>query len=129
MKKTIAIVAIVGGCATGANMDAGLATLVGQDLNFAMSKLGLPSGQMPIQGNTVYVWGSSQNVSIPTTQTVNHRGTIGLTNYSGTSTYQSSNNVNYNCTIRLVVSPQNQVVGYDWAGNIGGCYKWAQRLG
>ncbi len=125
-----AIVAVaLSGCSTFDTLDTGLAGLVGQPLDVAISRLGYPDGSMNVADTTVYVWGHDTSVTMPQYGSQTTSGYVGNTPFSSTTYGQTgTSTVNYECTIRLGVNQQNVIVRYDWEGNLGGCMRYAGRF-
>lgn len=75
--------------------------MVGQPISVVTAKLGFPSDQRTIAGKKVYVWSTSNFVE-------------------GT---------NYKCEIRVIVDEHDMIIHWDSDGNLGGCERFASRLG
>ena len=95
----IAIACIaVAGC-VGDTIKKGMSPLVGQPLDAAIAKLGVPTSESTVANRKVYVW-STRNL------------------VEGTE---------YRCQIRVVMN--GDVIGtFDWEGNNGGCQRYASML-
>lgn len=78
-----------------------LPAYVGQPINALIAKLGFPTRQDTIAGQTVYVWTTGGMVE-------------------GTS---------FGCTIRAIVDTQNVITRWDFQGNERGCANYASMLG
>lgn len=124
----IAAAAIVGGCTTFEDMDAGLNDFKGQHYNAAFAKLGFPDSEKNIAGYTVYVWGSqsSGSYTIPTTSTATSyvNGQTIYTQIQGTRTVD----YDYNCKIEVIVDASGIIVASKFDGNIGGCERYGRIL-
>jgi hypothetical protein len=109
-------------------MTKGLSALEGQNISAAVNKLGYPQNQETIMGNTVFTWGSSQDVSLPVTTYSTTTGYVGGTSYSGTTANTSYENDNFNCTIQIAVDSGGDIIHTQWSGNIGGCMHYSREL-
>lgn len=131
LKHLVVIAAVplaVSACATFGQLDDGLSALVGQNEEVAFQVLGYPSGQQQFGDTTVYVWGNSSSGAFIMPTTTNTYGNVGLTPFSG-STYGSTVvPVSYQCTVKVMVSQQKVIKGYDYNGNLGGCSPYIKRV-
>jgi hypothetical protein len=90
--------AALAGCA-GQTIKQGMTGLVGQPLSAAVAKLGAPTEERTVADLKVFIW--STNTVIEGTQS--------------------------NCTIRVIM--KGDVIGsFDWEGNEGRCFRYAQQL-
>lgn len=130
MKRIAALfLALLGlsGCVSQ-NMNNGLQSLVGQDIHAAVARLGYPSAQREMLGDTIYVWGTSQSGVLPMTETNFTTGNVGMTPFSGSTTSTTFVPVNYNCTIQLATDKDGTIKSWQWSGNMGGCMRYANAL-
>ncbi len=74
---------------------------MGQPIDALIAKLGFPTKQDTIAGETVYIWSTGQFIE-------------------GTS---------YGCTIRAIVNAQSVIDHWDYIGNEGQCMRYAALLG
>jgi hypothetical protein len=129
--KNIAIVALaalgLGGC-VAQNMNAGLNNLMGQNIHAAVDRIGYPNDQRQILGDTVYVWGTSQNTVIPMSTMNTTTGMVGGVPVYGTTTSTNFVPVNFNCTIQIATTPDGTIKNWRWSGNMGGCSSYANAL-
>jgi len=107
-------------------IDAGLNAIQGQNIQYAIDRLGYPAGKREILDKTVYVWGTSHDVtSITPVTTYSNGSAFGSYGtsaiYSGTSTAYIPTTTNYNCTIEMITNKSNIIVSAQWKGNLGGC--------
>ena len=121
------VAAVLSGC-VAENMNKGLQGLVGEDIHIAVARLGYPSTQRQMLGDTIYVWGSSQNAVMPLTTSNYTTGMVGGTPVYGTTTNTTLVPVNYNCTIQLAVDSSGIIKSWQWNGNMGGCAQYANSL-
>ena len=101
MKRIVALLLAVislSGC-VGQHMDEGLSNLVGQNISVAVARLGYPDSKREMMGDTIYVWGRSQNSVMPMSNTSTTTGMVGGAPVYGTTTSTSYVPVNYNCSI------------------------------
>ena len=115
-------------CATFGNMEKGLNQLMSQPFEAAIDTLGYPKGQMQIGEHTVYAWGRSFEMSMPTTSTSNTTGYVGYKPFNATTNTTSWQTAEYSCDIRVVVGPDNIIKNWEFDGNIGGCEAYPKRL-
>lgn len=122
---------LLAGCAAG-NLNKGLPYLVGKPLDHAIELFGLPDSTLEVGENTVYVWGTSSNFSLPVTSTNSSftTGSVGSTPVYGTTTSTSTSYVpvSYNCTIKLSVDSSNLITYWSWEGNEGGCSRYGSKV-
>ncbi|MFI4976194.1 MAG: hypothetical protein ACHP84_16775 [Caulobacterales bacterium] len=126
----IAAAAALAGCATTADLDAGLSSLVGQPVKVAMDRLGPPTGQSEQDGEKVYFWASNQDVSFTTPAgTENTYGAAGAMPELTKQPETVSPPVNFRCEIMITVGGDEKIKSYHWSGNLDGCSSYAARLG
>ena len=130
MKRIIAALIFLGGLGgcVSQNMNAGLQSLVGQNIRAAIDRIGYPDGQQVILGDKVYVWGVSQNAVMPMTNTNFTSGSVGGVPVYGTTTSTNYVPVNYNCKIQIATDANDIIKRYQWSGNMGGCARYANAL-
>jgi hypothetical protein len=130
LMRTLALAAALtlGACTTFSDIETGLDSYVGQPVQNVFSALGYPNGQQSIAGQNVYIWGNAFSMTMPQTNTSTTTGSVGGVPYQGTTTYNTYNTYNYECTIRVIASPNNIVQSWDYQGDIGGCSEYASRL-
>ncbi|MEQ3745797.1 MAG: hypothetical protein ABNH53_06110 [Henriciella sp.] len=134
IKKTIYGAAIAASflglqaCTTFSDLEAGLSDLTGQPQTVAFDRLGYPDNQMEVGEDKVYFWGYSNSFSLTTPTTQTTTGYVGGTPFSANTTGYQTNNYNYNCSIKLIVGPDEIVKRWEYQGNIGGCSQYVKRL-
>jgi hypothetical protein len=125
------LMVLLSGCAIS-TLKEGLPLLVGQTLDDAVDIFGLPDSSMQMGDRTIYVWGSSQSFSMPVTtlNTSTTTGSVGSAPAYGTTTSTSTSYVpvNYTCSIKLSVNTENRITHWDFKGNEGGCYSYANKI-
>lgn len=117
------------GCNTFKDMDAGINSLVGQNIDVAFQRLGYPNQEGQLAGKTVYVWGVSRqsNMTLFTPRTTT--GYVGATPFSYTTNTITNVPIREECTLRVFVDPATKLITYsDWEGNIAGCQRYAGRI-
>ena len=122
------VCALLSGCATFGQVDAGLKGLRGKNIQTAFDVLGYPSGKQEFGNDTVYYWSveESSTMLLPTTSTTS--GRVGDTSFSGTTTSNQLVPINNSCLIKLVAGKNGVIKNYEWTGNIGGLGRYANRL-
>jgi hypothetical protein len=131
MKKTIcsfAALALLAGCATFGQLEAGLNSLVGRTEKEAFNALGYPNSKQEFGGDTVYVWGRSNSGTIFIPQTATTTGYVGNRPVYGSTTYNQPMTVNHNCTVKVITGSSGTIKSWDYEGNLGGCRPYIQRL-
>lgn len=111
----IALAAIVSlaGCISGP-MQKGTDSLLGHNIQFAIDKLGFPSGQREIAGGTVYVWAANRG-SVATVMPTGNGGGFGMA-------------AQYYCIIQLGTDSNGTITRTQWEGNLAGCAHYANAL-
>jgi hypothetical protein len=116
------------GCATFSSLETGLDSLVGQPFSAATAKLGYPSNQMKIGEETVYGWGRAFDMSVPTYRTGQTSGYVGTKPFNATTGYAGSTQVSFQCSLKIVVGPDQIIRKWSYDGNAGGCEGYAGAL-
>jgi hypothetical protein len=125
----LACVLALGGCTTFSNMENGLNALMGQPIQNAFDHLGYPSGQMQVGQDTVYGWGRSFVMSMPTSSTAQTTGYVGSTPYSANTNVTTWAPAQYSCDIKIIAGPDGRIKDWQFDGNMGGCEAYAKPLG
>lgn len=115
-------------CNTFSNLDTGLSALKGQPIQSAFYQLGYPDGQMQIADDYVYVWGNSQNFSMPVGSVQTTNGFVAGKSFTATTYGTDYQNVSYQCSVKIIAGSDSIIKSYDWRGNAGGCSPFAKRL-
>lgn len=119
--STVTLFLFMVACSTFSNIDEGVSSLRGQNINSLISIIGLPSAEQNIAGRKIYVWDTSQTVSTTTA--------VPTYNPSGFSTYAYvPSSAQYVCTIKVVVDENDIIQSHELEGNIGGCERWSRRI-
>lgn len=116
------------GCLSFNAFDEGLAGFKGRPVSEAFDALGYPDGQQQFGEETVYTWGSSYTGVAFSPSTTTTSGAIGSTPFRATTTGTAAVPVSYECTIKMIVGPDQVVRKYQWEGNRGGCESYMRRL-
>jgi hypothetical protein len=130
LKKLIAVTffaIVTAGCATFGQLENGLNALVGRSDSEVFNVLGYPNGKQEFGADTVYVWGNSRNTTMFLPQTQTTTGYVGTTPVYGTTTTTQAIPMNFNCTIKVIVS-SGLVKTWEYDGNLGGCEPYINRL-
>lgn len=130
MKKALLAVAILcglSGC-VAQNLNKGLSALIGQNIRVAVAQLGYPDSQRTMMGDTIYVWNSSHNVSLPIVNTSTTTGMVGGVPVYGTTTSMGEMNGTFECTVQLATDADGTIKNYKWSGNMGGCQQYANAV-
>lgn len=94
-----------------------LESLVDENINFAISKLGIPDGERNIAGYHIYRWGFSQNYNDVVTTYSPTSGVIGTTTFTA-GTYNTVPVMrNSNCYVELSFGENGIINGHYWSGN------------
>ncbi len=119
------VVALLCGCATQ-QLNTGLQTLVGQNIQTAISHLGYPDGQRIVMGDTIYVWSTNRNVVMPLNTTSTTTGAVGGTPYYGTTSSMQMVPMAFQCTVQIATTSDGTIKSFQWEGNQGGCQRYAR---
>ena len=117
------ILLLTAGCATN-RFDERLTGLLGYNIEVAVSRLGHPDGQRTVMGDTIYIWSSSPDTSLPLTTTATTTGMVGNTPVYGTTTATNRVPANFNCTIQIATNSAGSIKSYQWSGNESGCRRY-----
>ncbi|MFH1363320.1 MAG: lipoprotein [Candidatus Omnitrophota bacterium] len=131
MKKLVyllVLVVLVSGCATTANYEAKLNTWVGYNESSLIASWGAPQNAYQMaDGKRVIEYIQSANVPIggytyTKPQTTYHRGMVGGSLYSGTSTqYVTEQTPTYNmqlwCKTSFIIDTNGRIESWRWEGN------------
>lgn len=116
------------GCATFGQMDDGLNSLIGKDKSIAFQALGYPSQEQNFDSTKVYTWtNSTTGVALYSTPQTTY-GTIGTTQFYGTTTQTNAIPVEYSCKIQIATNAKGIIENYNYDGNMGGCEGYIRRL-
>lgn len=118
------VVLALGGCAQK-QLEAGLTSRVGTNVNSLFNTIGMPQQEKTIAGQKVYVWANQQTntMFMPTTTTT---GYVGMTPY--TATNYTPMQMNASCVIEVAVDDSNRITRWQFNGNEAGCGPYASRL-
>jgi len=122
----LALAVGLAGCASD-QMDKRLGFLAGQNIQFAVARLGDPDSKRTELGDTIYVWKSNQNVSLPT-GAYGAYGSVGGAPPYGTAGGPHYVPNNRSCIIQLATGADGVIKSWQWSGNMGGCARYAHRL-
>ena len=105
-----------------------LPLLNGLNISVAVDRLGYPTGQREILGDTIYVWETRQQVELPALTSSTTTGAVGNTPYYGIDTAITPVSGEFVCTIQLAVTPEGLIKRWQYNGNNGGCATYANAL-
>ena len=118
--------------ATFTDLQNGLDRYQGLSLNSLIDRIGFPTTQQNIAGRKLYIWDTSNTVtmSMPTTSSTSGTVSSGTSSgtYSGSSTIWVPTTYNFNCRITIEVDNQDNIISNYWEGNRGGCERYSKAL-
>jgi hypothetical protein len=131
VKRLIFVVLLIVPLAScvSSRLNDGLQSLVGKNIQAAVARLGYPDGQRTMLGDTIYIWHTSQNVSLPVTTTSTTTGTVGTAPIYGSTTNTQWVPENFNCIVQIATDRNGTIKSYQWSGNMGGCERYASAFG
>jgi hypothetical protein len=116
MRRIVVIVLVTFGL-TGCvpqRMNDGMQSLVGQNIQAAVAKLGYPDTQRTMLGDTIYIWStSSQGGALAVAMSPTMSAVVPL---------------NFNCTIQIATTSDGTIKQAQWSGNADGCRGYASAL-
>jgi hypothetical protein len=101
------------------NIENGLKSLTGKDIRTAFTVLGYPNGKQQFGSDSVYIWATSRSGTIYTPGTATHSGMIGITAYSGVTSYGQNVPYHWTCQIRIITDSEDRIISWDYEGNAG----------
>lgn len=116
------------GCATFSDLENGLQTLVGKPFTTAVDVMGYPDGKMPIDSQTVYVWGNRSVGAYSMPQTAYTSGYVGNQYYTAQTQYNQTVYYDHQCEIKLVCDSSDTIITWQYRGNIAGCNQYISNL-
>lgn len=126
----LATALLCAGCVSFSGIDAGVHSLLGQNVDQVVDRIGYPTEQREFEGRKLYVWSNSQNYTMYLPQTSQTTGSVygagGYANYNSTTTYNAPMPLHYECTVILEVGADHIVQREQWHGNLGGCARYAK---
>src|ERR1035438_21011 len=111
MKRIIGLLAVafgLTGCASD-ELNKGLGFMAGQNIEFAVSRLGHPDNKREMLGDTIYIWSTSQNADLVTTTTSTTMGSVGTVPGYGTTMGMAFVPANSKCTIQFAVETDGTI--------------------
>lgn len=116
--RYLALVALLAGCSSVSVLDQELPKLLGQPVDVAVARFGLPTSEHVIMGQRVYVWSNSeQNVTLAPVVTFGRP----MTTLAPVATVGT-------CQVRLAVDAAGIIRRWDWQGDSDTCYRYSDRL-
>jgi hypothetical protein len=131
MKKLLIAAAglsVLAGCTTFKDMEKGLTGLVGMPAQAAFDRLGFPTAEERIAGQTVYVWANANSYTVPILTSHTTTGRVDRRPFTATTTTTEFLPINEHCTVRMIVDDHDIIRRWDFTGNIGGCENYGKRL-
>jgi hypothetical protein len=123
--KRLLVALLVAGCSSTVVLDRELPKLVGQPVDVAVQKLGMPTSEQTIMGRKVYVWSNTE-------QDVSLAPAFGMTTMGGPRTAQTTALVpvatSGTCIVRLAVDDRGIIRSAEHQGDSDACYRWSNRL-
>ena len=128
MKKLLVLIILIFVAGCPGNMENGLVALMGKDVDTAFNVIGYPSSKNEFGNKTVYYWSVNKSTTMFLPQTRTTSGTVGMTPFYGTTTYNQSIPLNCVCEITLTANKNGKLINYDFYGNNCGCRIYIDRL-
>lgn len=113
--------AIVSGCASFGDLEAGLNSLVGKPVDTAVHIFGYPDSRVPYEDKTIMVWGSRGIGAYSVPQTAYSTGYVGNYAYYGQTQYNQTVYYEQKCEIKLICDSENTILTWQYKGNLAGC--------
>lgn len=126
--KTAAIAIVVIGTLTGcatAQLNKGLSSLLGQNIQAAIDHMEYPDGEREVLGDKVYVWSTNHQAFLPVVNTSTTTGSIGGTPMYATTNSMGMEAVAAVCTVQIATTPDGRIKRFQWYGNQIGCRRYA----
>jgi hypothetical protein len=95
-----AVALLITACTSWSDVDAGVATLKGKPIQYAIERIGMPATEQVIAGRKVYIWGPRGTTDVPATDPY--------------------------CTLKLVVNADEIVTHVQYAGNLTACERYSK---
>lgn len=112
-----------GGCLEG-RADQGLAFMVGQNIQFAVERMGYPDAKRETAGGTVlFLERRPRRESADDGQ--RHHGRAGGVPAYGSTTGLDYKRGAFNCAVQMSVGADQITKSWRWSGNIAGCMGYA----
>lgn len=124
---SVFVAVALAGCAT-TRLNDGLKKYLGHDVKEVVDRLGYPTGQRSVMGDTIYIWSQSENSTFPMPTTSRTTGQVAGMPVSGTTTGTEWVPMNFSCTIQIAVSDAGYIKNIQWEGNQRGCSSYANAI-
>ena len=127
---------LIAGCTTFQDIDEGLAILHGRPADDLIRIIGFPDKEQVVAGRRLYVWSTSEDVTVfrPVTTVSLGNARISGANGATQTEFEKESTAfvpvveNYNCTIRVQVDRRERIVFHDLDGNAAGCERYAKPI-
>ena len=124
----ISSLTLLGACATtpqaSASLTSGLNAIIGQPVEVAVARLGVPIAAVPTGAGTVYGWGRA----FTSTEALHPNGGFLEANAQGGVFPPPRGTVENSCVIRMIVGADGRVRDWDVRGDQRACRTYADRL-
>jgi hypothetical protein len=119
---TLILIVFLSGCATQAKYHRAVKSWTGLDASELIHAWGYPDAtiQAP-NGNTVYIYGKSNSVTLPSQTSVTGSATP-WGSFSGSAITTGGQTVNYACNTYFEINNNDAIVSVSYKGN--GCVSW-----
>jgi len=130
-KLLLCLLVALAGCATDKSFNTDLTKLQGRPIHDVIARLGPPNAETDLDGGGhQYVWMQNYDVHMTTAPPPNKYGMIPPAQLaSGEQAQGESYNQTVRCWVRVETDSADKVTDAKWSGGIGGCDRYASRLG
>lgn len=115
----VCIAFLLSGCTTFEQMHNGLQMLKGRNIKVAFDVLGKPSYKKIEHDETIYTWSASESSVFVSSQGVSGKAAL--------NHYQIAIE-KHHCVIHLLADSFDDIIGWRYRGDLGGCKKYIDRL-
>lgn len=129
--RKIVVIAVISvllvACATE-QLNSGLRSLVGSNIQMAINVMGYPDSEREVAGQKIYLWSTNRTDVLPMATTATTAGAVGGTPYYGTTTGMELVPFTAACKVQIAVNAQGVIQTFQWEGNEAGCARYARRF-
>jgi hypothetical protein len=115
-----AVALLITACTGWSDVDAGVATLKGKPIQYAIERIGMPATEQVIAGRKVYIWGTRG--TIPAQDHERHGEREANTDHP----VQDVPATDPYCTLKLVVNADEIVTHVQYEGNLTACERYSK---
>jgi hypothetical protein len=115
------------GCATD-DLNGGLQSLIGKNINSAQARLGPAGSPSTLQGDRIYTWNTRRDRSLPFMSPNTSAGAVGGLPVYGSAINATWVTASLYCTIQIATDQNGTILGYRWSGSFGGCEGYSKAL-